>query len=153
IDQLGDTIDIAREVVDVLALIDFPRDAIYRFVRVNVRRIRSAPLKIFQEFEAYVLILLSRLVSIEVERGEKAVERGLSENPFAFGWDFGKTHVLTTLKRSQVINFLSLRTPFLIEVRKSAKHYKLFAARRSLKAVFASKPKLELQTESGPAVR
>jgi hypothetical protein len=97
-DQLGDTIDIASEVIDVLALVDSPHDPIYRFVGIDIRHIRSAPLKVFQQLKANVLILLSRLVSISIECGEKAVERGLSENPFAFGSDFGKTHVLNTLK-------------------------------------------------------
>lgn len=84
-DQLGDPVDIAGEVIDVLALVNFPRNPIYRFVGVDIRHIRSAPLKVFQQLEPDVLIFFSRLVSIGVERREKTVERGLSENPFAFG--------------------------------------------------------------------
>lgn len=112
-DQLGDTIDIASKVVDVLALVDSPRDPIYRFVGIDIRHIRSAPLKVFQQPKADVLILLSRLLSISVECGEKAIQRGLSENPFAFGWDFGETHVPNILSKQQQIlglKSLALRT-------------------------------------------
>lgn len=84
-DQFRDTIDVASEVVDVLPFVDSPRDAIYCFVSIDVGQIRPAPLKVLQQLEADVLILLAGLVPIAVEHGEKAVERGLSENPFAFG--------------------------------------------------------------------
>ena len=79
-----------------MALVDFSRDPIYRFVSVDIRYLRSAPLKVFQQLKTDVFILLSRLVSISVECSEKAVERGLSENPFALWLDFGETHVLNT---------------------------------------------------------
>src|SRR4051794_22004918 len=126
--QLGDTIDIASQVVDVLTLVDSPCHPIYRFVGVDIGYFRSAPLKVFQKFKADILILLSRLVSISVECGEKPVKRGLSENPFAFGCDLRETHVLNTLKTATFwVNFLSLRTPYLIKVVKSSKHYKQFA--------------------------
>lgn len=108
LDQLGHTINITSEVVDLLAFIDSPRDPIYRFIGIYIRRIRSRPLKVFQQLKTDVLILLSRLLSISVERGEKAVEGGLSENPFAFGLDFGETHVLNTLKKQQLSWFKSL---------------------------------------------
>lgn len=96
--QLRDTVDIAREVVDALTLVDSPCDSIYRLVGIDVGRVRSAPLKVFQQLYADVLILLSRFIAISVEGGEKAVERGLSENPLGFKLDFGETHVLNTLK-------------------------------------------------------
>jgi hypothetical protein len=92
--QPGDTINIGGEVVDVLTLVDSPRNSIYRFVGIDISGIRSAPLKVFQQLQADVLILLPSLLSISVEGGEKTVERGLSENPFAF--DFRETHVLRT---------------------------------------------------------
>jgi hypothetical protein len=69
-DQPGDTIDIATDVVDILALVDSPSNPIYRFVGVDIRHIRSAPLKVFQQLKAKVLILLSSLVSISIERGQ-----------------------------------------------------------------------------------
>src|SRR5215213_6278734 len=98
-DQLGDTIDIAIDVVYILTLANSSCHAIYGFVGIDIRHIRSAPLKVFQQLKTDVLILLSRLLSISVERGEKAVERGLSENPFTFAWGFGETHVLNTPKQ------------------------------------------------------
>jgi len=91
--QLGDTVDVASKVIDILTLVDSPRDAIYRFVGIDIRCFRSAPLKVLQQLKPEVLILLSRLVAISVERGKKAVKRGLSENPFGFGSKFGETHV------------------------------------------------------------
>src|SRR5215213_10921780 len=97
--QPGDSKDIASKVIDDLALVYSSRDSIYRFVGIDIRHIRSAPLKVFQQLKTDVLILLSRLLSISVERGEKAVERGLSENPFTFAWGFGETHVLNTPKQ------------------------------------------------------
>lgn len=113
LDQFGDTIDIAGEVIEVLTLVDSPRNSIDGFIGIDVRHVRSAPLEILQQLEADVLILLPRLVSICVECGEKAVERGLSENPFAFGWDFGETHVLNTFKTATFISSPALHTPSL----------------------------------------
>lgn len=96
--QLGNTKDIASNVIDLLALKDPPRNPIYRFIGIDIRHIRARPLKVLQQLMADVFILLSRLVSISVECGEKDVERGLSENPLAFSLDFGETHVLTLSK-------------------------------------------------------
>jgi hypothetical protein len=111
-DQLGNAIDIASEVEDVLAFVDSPRDPIYRFVSIDIRHFGSAPLKVFQQLKPDVLILFSRFVSISVECGEKAIECGLSENPFAFKWDFAETHVLNTLKTGSTFrgNSRALRT-------------------------------------------
>src|SRR5688500_2193823 len=92
-DQLGDTIDIAREVVDVLALVDSSHHPVHRFVRIDIRSVRAAPLKVFQQLKAEVLILLSGPLSFFVEYGQKTVECGLSENPLAFRFEFGETHV------------------------------------------------------------
>ena len=83
-DQLGDAIDISGKVVNVLAFVDSPRHPINCFVGIDIRHLRSAPLEVFQQLKADVLILLSRPFSITVECGEKAVERGLSENPLVF---------------------------------------------------------------------
>jgi hypothetical protein len=103
-DQLGDTEDIAINVVDILALVNSSRDAIYRFVGIDVGHIRSAPLKVFHQLKTNVLILVSSPLSISVECGEKAVECGLSENPFVFGSDFGETHVLILSKQQNFNN-------------------------------------------------
>ena len=85
VDQFRHTIDVAIEVIDVFPFVNPSRDAIYRFVGIDIRHIRAAPLKILQQLKADVLIFLAGLIPIAVEHGEKAVERGLSENPFAFG--------------------------------------------------------------------
>src|SRR5690242_18555308 len=110
IDQLGDAIDIACDVIDVLPLVDSPSDPIYRFIGIDIRHIRSAPLKVFQQLKADRFILLSRLVSISVEHGEESVERGLSKNPFVFCQDFGETHVLGTSNNDFRVNSISLCT-------------------------------------------
>ena len=83
-DQLRDAIDIASEVIDVLSLVDSPRDPIYCFVSIDIGQLRPAPMKVLQQLQANELILLAGLIPIGVEHGEQAVERGLSENPFAF---------------------------------------------------------------------
>ena len=130
-DQLGNAMDIPSDVIDDLTLVDSSRNPIYRFVGINIRHIRSAPLKIFQQPKTDVLILLTRLLSISVEHGEKAVERGLSENPFAFCFDLGETHVLTLLNSNNLwITLWHCAHVFLIEVMKASKHYKLCAGVR-----------------------
>ena len=131
-DQFRDTIDVASEIKDVLPFVDSPRDAIYCFVSIDIGQSRAAPLKVLQQLKADVLILLAGLIPIAVEHGKKAVKRGLSENPFAFGQDFTETHVLTQ------------RTPFLIEVLKSSKHYKV---RREGTFVFADRVRAHCSVE------
>lgn len=100
------------EVVNVFTLVDSPCDPIYSFIRIDIRNIRSAPLKVFQELKPYVLIFLSRRVSIRVERGEKAVKGLLSEDPFSLGRGLGETHSLNTFRKRQrlKVKLLAQRT-------------------------------------------
>jgi hypothetical protein len=109
--QLGNTIDIASEVVDVLALVDSSRDPIYRFVGIDIRHIRAAPLKVMQQLKTDGLILLFGPLSIAVEYGEKTVECGLSENPFTFALSWGDSRFEHFQNSNNFRGLLTLRTP------------------------------------------